>query len=238
MLHLPQVTLVGIDCLNVERLALALDISSADITFGAVKLLTSLETTDKRKVEISPLLSIDAYSKFCLQDLHQYIDTPYALIVQHDGFVLNVDAWQDTFLEYDYIGAPFYIDDWAKEKHGVPDDALGNLLVGNGGFSLRSSRLMKLIAKLYTEGNFVKNDPEDWAICYTERENLKSHGIKFAPVEIAETFSFEGRTRENYKYVDSFGFHGLKWTDISNWLEQHQKYARLIKNEFRLEELE
>ena len=81
MKNLPEVTLVGIDCVDVARLALALDISSQAITFGAVKLLTSLPTTDPRQVMIPHLGSITAYSQFCLFDLHQYIDTPYVLIV-------------------------------------------------------------------------------------------------------------------------------------------------------------
>ena len=56
------------------------------------------------------------------------------LIIQHDGFILNHKAWDNEFLNYDYIGAPVY---W-----------MGNKLieVGNGGFSLRSKKLLKIIA--------------------------------------------------------------------------------------------
>ena len=37
-LKLPNVTLLGIDCVNIERLQNTLDVSSKDIEFGAVKL--------------------------------------------------------------------------------------------------------------------------------------------------------------------------------------------------------
>ena len=170
-----------------------------------------------------------------MKDLHQYIDTPYALVVQHDGFVLNALAWSADFLHYDYIGAPIQIGDWAMEKHGVPDGVVGSLLVGNGGFSLRSKKLLELTASLSRVDNFTLHDPEDWAICYTERAKLEKAGIKFAPVKIAESFSFEGRTKDYYTYTDSFGFHGLQWTDISKWLAQHPEYSDVIKNEVDLD---
>ena len=235
MKNLPQVTLIGIDCVNVERLQLALDSSCQELTFEAVKLLTSLPTDDPRAVAIEPINSIDAYSRFCLLDLHRYVDTPYALVVQHDGFVLNPAAWQSSFLEYDYIGAPILVGDWARERHDVPDSMIGSLVVGNGGFSLRSKKLLELTAALGQAGNFALNEPEDWAMCYTERAKLEAAGITFAPVPLAEAFSFEGRTEEYFHYRDSFGFHSLKWTDISSWLETHPEYQSQIKNDVQME---
>lgn len=45
--------------------------------------------------------------------LDSYIETPHVLVVQYDGFILNPDAWTDEFLEYDYVGAPWwYEDEW------------------------------------------------------------------------------------------------------------------------------
>jgi hypothetical protein len=237
MLNLSQVTLVGIECVDVRRLSLALNISCRDISFGAVKLLTSLKTDDVRKVEIPALNSIEAYSNFCLQNLNEYIDTPYALVVQHDGFVLNAAAWKDEFLEYDYIGAPIHLGDWAKDRHDIPEEAIGSLLVGNGGFSLRSKRLMRLTAQMSADNLFAQNEPEDWAVCYIERARLESCGIKFAPVDLAEVFSFEGRTKDYFKYKNSFGFHSLQWTDISSWLADNPEYVNDIKNEVRINEL-
>jgi hypothetical protein len=46
--NLPNITLLGIDCVNIERLQAAMDVCQKDIKFGAVKLLTSLPTNDER----------------------------------------------------------------------------------------------------------------------------------------------------------------------------------------------
>lgn len=46
-----------------------------------------------------------------IKELNKYIETDYVLIVQYDGFILNPKAWMDEFLEYDYIGAPWWYTD-------------------------------------------------------------------------------------------------------------------------------
>jgi hypothetical protein len=224
MILLPDVTLIGIDCQDVSRLIRAADISMSGIVFGAVKLLSSLPSLDPRVVAIPAITSIEAYSQFCLTELYKHVDTPYALIIQHDGFVLNPSAWQDAWREYDYIGAPIEIGQWTVERHGVPVESIGELVVGNGGFSWRSQKLLKLTAELAAAGDFILIEPEDWAQCYTEKAKLEARGIRFAPVSVAEVFSFEGRSPAYYQYVDSFGFHGLRWTDISRWLDAHPEY--------------
>jgi hypothetical protein len=81
MKKLPNVTLLGVDCVNVERIQKALDISSLGIEFGAVKLLTSLPTDDPRKIEIPHIGSIEEFSRFSLSEFHKYVDTDYVLTV-------------------------------------------------------------------------------------------------------------------------------------------------------------
>ncbi len=238
MRNLDQVTLVGIDCVDFSRLQLAADISSAEISFGAVKLLTSEATDDPRAISIPALTSIDAYSQFCLRELHHYIETPYALIIQYDGFVLNPAAWDDSFLLYDYLGAPAVTGAMAYGRGMVPQPEIGKLVVGNGGFSLRSLKLLKMTAKLIDEGPFNPEGPEDWVQCYTNRALLESHGITFAPTDIADTFSFEGRSKDYHTWQNSFGFHSLRWTDISAWLTAHPEYDGKIINQVRLDELD
>jgi hypothetical protein len=109
--------------------------------------------------------------------------------VQWDGFVLHPDAWDDEFLEYDYIGAPW--------PHHPIEQA-----VGNGGFSLRSRRLFEAMQDI----NFVPSHPEDLCICHHNRTMLENRfGIRFAPLDLAERFSYErARPRER-----TFGFHGF-----------------------------
>ena len=65
-----------------------------------------------------------------LQELHDHISTAHALCIQWDGYVLNAQAWDASFLDYDYIGSV-----WPQFGDGHR--------VGNGGFSLRSKRLLE-----------------------------------------------------------------------------------------------
>ena len=92
-----------------------------------------------------------------------------------DGYVLNGDAWCDGFLQYDYIGAPW----------------LPSGLVGNGGFSLRSRKLLKYLAA----NPFGDNPhPEDNYICLRHRKSLEDAGFKFPELATALKFAFEGRS--------------------------------------------
>jgi hypothetical protein len=109
--------------------------------------------------------------------------------VQWDGFVLDARRWDPTFLDYDFIGAP-----WPQFEDGHN--------VGNGGFSLRSRRLMRGCQ----DERFTDGHPEDVAIGRLNRDFLEDeYGCRFPSAEVAERFSYE-RT----KPADpSFGFHGI-----------------------------
>jgi hypothetical protein len=60
------------------------------------------------------------------------------------------------------------------------------------------------------------------------REYLEAHGIRFAPVDLAKQFSLEGGESVGVTWSNQFGFHGLRWTDISRWLTQNP--GELIDN--------
>ncbi|WP_298902508.1 DUF5672 family protein [uncultured Psychroserpens sp.] len=188
MLNLDNVTLLGVDCIDINRLIQAADISQKFVSFKSVKLLTHLESSDKRIVRIPQIDSIEGYSKFMIKELEKYVDTEFVLIFQYDGFVLNPNRWSETFLEYDYIGAPAF---WG---------------MGNGGFSLRSKKLLSILSETNDIEEF---HPEDLRICKTYRSSLESKGIQFAPEEIAHKFSVE-----NNAWNGQFGFHNA---DISLW---------------------
>lgn len=137
--------------------------------------------------QIKRLGSRADYSHFMLRDLAQHIRTSHALCVQWDGFVLDGDAWDPAFLDYDYIGAvwPHFTD-----SHNV----------GNGGFSLRSRRLLDACLDLTIDGAVA----EDVTISRACRPELEGKGIRFAPEAIARRFSYE-RTPP---LGGEFGFHG------------------------------
>lgn len=130
------------------------------------------------------------YNRFVICELHKYIQTSHILLIQHDGYVLDASAWTDEFLKYDYIGAPWGYKDGRN--------------VGNGGFSLRSKKLHFIIAHaslIQENGVFA---PEDEVICRLYRKILEeNYGIKFAPEDLADRFSFEQRR----PLQKTFGFH-------------------------------
>ena len=145
--------------------------------------------TTIRVVEIPQLKSSRDYSRFLLTELGDHIRTSHCLVVQWDGFVIDSRQWQPEFLECDYIGAP-----WPQFADGHD--------VGNGGFSLRSQRLLKACQS----PDFHVSHPEDVAIGRVNREMLESDcGIVFAPREVAERFSFERAEPPG----PTFGFHGV-----------------------------
>jgi len=140
-----------------------------------------------RVIPIGRLATSKAYSQFLLNDLVRYIRTPHCLVVQWDGFVLDPAQWDPSFLDFDYVGAP-----WPQFR--------GRHDIGNGGFSLRSRRLLEACA----DPEFAPGHPEDVAICRTNRALLeKKHHIRFADFPTARHFAFE-RTAPG----PTFGFHG------------------------------
>lgn len=200
-IELPDVTLIGIDCVDPERLLEAANISRQHIQFGDVKILGNFLKNEGIFYAIKWIQSKAEYSQFVLFELNRYINTKYALIFQADGYVVNPKAWSKDFLLYDYIGATW----------GYKD----NMNVGNGGFSLRSRRLLNILATdPVIASNYEPHIAEDTLICRTCRSYLeRKHDIKFAPEEVANRFSIEAFNAAKAfdganQYSGQFGFHG------------------------------
>lgn len=230
---LEGVTLLGVDSVDIERLILASEICQKDFEFEKVKLLTSIKCDNPDTVQINPVNSVEEYSKFIIEKLDEYVDTPFVLVIQYDGFILNPNAWSDEFLKYDYIGAPWLVRNSHINKLGWSKELLGKYVVGCGGFSMRSKKFTSLCAELSKQNFFKKYDPEDVVLCVDNREYLESKGVKFAPVEIAKDFCYSAEDMEKYSWNDQFGFHGLWYTDISKWTKEHPEYK--IDNTLRAE---
>lgn len=258
MLKLKNITLLGLDCVDIQRLIIARNICTQDIEFWAVKLLTSIESNDADTVKIDHIDSIEKYSEFMIKKLDDHVDTDFVLIFQYDGFILSAKNWRDEFLNYDYIGAPWigYYEENTEQN------------VGNGGFSLRSKKLIKILAK----DNHIKlGAPEDIIISRQYRDYLENMDIQYAPEEIAGMFAipdimkkeleiiswitdeqyrrylsrkgvildsknseWENQIPEAYKngdlrWTNQFGFHYLTRWHIEQWLHQNQQYSDFIK---------
>lgn len=107
---LDRVTIVSVTGVNVDDAHEAIRRSLVGLPVKWALLIASEAPSqlDPRIEGISiPPMSRQDYSRFMLQDLHRYIETSHALIIQADGFVLNPLRWNPAWLEWDYIGAPW-----------------------------------------------------------------------------------------------------------------------------------
>ncbi len=214
---LPNVTLITVNCRNLDQVKTAADICEKDFEFGAVKLLTSIKDDDPRVVPIEEINDGFLYSMFYIKELWKYIDTPLSLTFHNDAFILNPDAWEDDFLKYDYMGPP-----WLHP--GAPKAG------GNGGFAIRSRRLLEYAGKNYEKigGPY---EPEDAWICETARPYLEKEGMRFAPRELALRWGIEGNGR-GVVWGGQFGWHNSRATDIGPWLEKHPEYRNVVPQNF------
>lgn len=202
---LDNITLVAIDCKEPGAAAGAMIISLQHIRPKRAVLLTdvAIQLPNIETVIIPSIKSKREYSRFVIKELYKYFDTEYVLIIQADGYVLCQDAWKDEFMEYDYIGASWIYD---TERR-----------VGNGGFSLRSRKLMTILGM---DSLIDVVHPEDQSICILYKFYLEDkYDIRFAPEELADEFSFETKTPAS----KTFGFHG--------WFHRPYQETVIIKRE-------
>jgi len=173
MLHLPDVTLVVVAGDYIRTTEAALRDIEERFLFGCV-------------LELDAAPTFETVSEVMQFEVAPRLQTSHALFIQWDGYPTDPEMWSDEFLGYDYIGAvwPWFTDN----------------SVGNGGFSLRSRRLLDLLA-----GMPRVDYPEDISICRQLRPLLEDRDILFAPEPVAERFS-----REHWPVgAKTFGFHGV-----------------------------
>ncbi len=211
-IQLPNVTLFAVACTKVEETIFALKKSMEGIQFARAILITH-EKIDLSSfgIEVYTIEKLDykGYNHFILYRAYEYIQTEYSLLVQNDGYILHPKQWDPVFLQYDYIGAP-----WESNIHFTEGGK--NIRIGNGGFSLRSKKLLNLFSEK-PDLSFTDNNTgffhEDGVISVYHRTKLESYGIQFAPVSIASRFSRETVCGDSVYFP--FGFHNkrsLSWT--------------------------
>jgi tetratricopeptide (TPR) repeat protein len=185
------ITLCCVDCINHQLAIEALKKSKERCVFDRVIFLTDRDFSlpDIETIKIPPIRSRQEYSMFVLHELHRYINSDFVLLVQWDGYIINPNAWTNEFLNFDYIGAV-----WGHHKDGFR--------VGNGGFSLRSRKLLLATREI----PFDEELAEDEQIGRKYRPLLEEqYQVRFAPESVAEKFSFEA----TYPTRQPFGFHAL-----------------------------
>ncbi len=217
MLHIPYTTLCCIDCYNHELSINAIKHCLQVCSFERAIFITdkSYNLENIEVVKIPNIRTKEQYSVFILKELSKYFDTDFILLIQYDGFIVNPESWSMEFQNYDYIGAKW---PWFGDGFNV----------GNGGFSLRSKRLMQVLG---SDDFKISADSltygEDDYICVRYRRILENeYRIKFAPESVADRFSYE-RTDPVGK---PFGFHGLQnmWRYLKD--EELTDFIELLHN--------
>ena len=203
---IPMIDLVAVACTKIPETIEALRKSQSKFNFSRTILFTH-EDIKVDGIEVIKINKLDykGYNEFVAMKLWQFIGSDYIILVQNDGYITDASQWTNEFLKYDYIGAPWPIPDDDK-TYRTPGKRL--VRVGNGGFSLRSRRLLREPTALGLE--FTDNGSgfwhEDGAICVHWGDILENNGIKFAPLSVAMQFSRELPIPERTDN-DTFGFH-------------------------------
>lgn len=143
-------------------------------------------------VKIDPIADKGTYSRLMLKEVGKHITTDFTMTIQYDGMPTDATKWQEEFLKYDYIGAPWL---WFPEDRRV----------GNGGFSLRSRRVTDLCLSDELVFDLGPNEwQEDVHIGVLYKDWFVKNGAKFAPIDLAKQFSAENPGGK----FDTLGFHG------------------------------
>ena len=210
-----EITIIAASDIRINETINALKVSSEILKPYKTILFTShpnIKNTENNFIyfeSIKPLRSKSDYSNFLIFELFKYIETSHVLIVQWDGFIINPKKWQNKFLLYDYIGAPFIprVNSLSYSR----DKSNDFYLVGNGGFSLRSKKLIEAPSKYNLfDDKQITNTNEDGFFCVLHRKFLEAKGFKWAPFNIAKEFSIESPLNISELIDLPFGFHGRK----------------------------
>lgn len=192
MLKLPNVTLIALTNQDFKGHLEAFEKSTKEIEWGDAKIIFDFKSN-----------SIDKWNRKIIYELHNYIQTDFAMLIHADGYVINPHFWQDSFLDYDYIGAPWPLpqDDYS---YRTPKGEL--VRVGNS-VSIRSKKILELPSQLNLEWkSYYGNTNEDGFLTCHNRDILIENGCKFAPLDVAKHFSKEIEIPENVG-LETFAFH-------------------------------
>jgi hypothetical protein len=205
-LKLPDVTLVMVETREHDLARMAVEDCLRVAEFGEVLIVTD------RPLEFSPLthhceprfhIVPDwpdklGWSRSWWFDVPPLLRTRQTLNIQWDSWIWDTSMWRDEFMDYDYVGAPW----WYKDGKNV----------GNGGFSIISTRLKRYICNRRDQFP-CDTAVDDDLLCRKYRPKLETAGFLWAPEKVAHDFAFECcRPSPTSKH---FGFHGMfNWNEV------------------------
>lgn len=147
------------------------------------------------------------YSVFLLKHLYDYIKNisfSHVIIFQYDGFPINLDQWDDSFLNYEFLGMAehisvkndiIYYDDLTSVEKKFKGFTI------NGGFSLRSRELLQRCKDIPLD-NFKKLI--EWKRCTNEDLII----LDFIDInKMPQTKDIFEKFVDNKPETKSFGFH-------------------------------
>ena len=225
--NLPNIDLISINCVDAYQSAAAINYCQQFINFGNSILITH-QDVDVDNIEFHLLLdkfNWNQYNDYVLKLIDQ-TSHDYVLLIQDDGHIVNPDLWDDEYLNYDYVGAPWpFEESWIKLQYESQKDYMRKVFpsnrVGNGGFSLRSKKFLEF-SNQFDSCNELG---EDSFLCIRKYEEAIDYGIKFAPFELAVKFSYEnpcvefdGNSWDTKIFFDEnkhFGWHGKNFLNTN-----------------------
>lgn len=188
--HLPRVTLVAFDggtCSELATLAVQDSLEQAD--FADVLICGPERFAAGRYFQCGPWKNRQECTQFQWYELPELVATDFFMLVHYDAWIIDGSRWEDKFLDYDYMGAPWWYDD--PFNVGFP--------------TLLSVKLMRYLAE--RKHHFHIEFPEDDMLCRKYRPELEKAGFKWPHERVASRFMFEcSRPAENSRH---FMFHDV-----------------------------
>lgn len=204
-LQLPDVTLVCVETREHALAYLAIEDCLKVADFGDVLILTDkpnaftqLANTYAGGIRIHSVPDWPeklGWSRSWWYDVPPLLRTGQTLNIQWDSWIWDPSMWNDNFLYWDYIGSPW----WYKDGKNV----------GNGGFSLVSTRLKRYLRDRRAQFP-CDTAVDDDLLCRKYRPALESAGFMWAPESVAHAFAFEccrpSPTSRHFGFHAAFNF--------------------------------
>lgn len=210
-LELNNTTLITIDTLDPTRSLFALEQCKRFVDFADVKFLTSFDSDYEHAVKIPQVVrnSTRSYSEFVYLHLNEYVDTDYVMICQWDSWIIDPRRFTKAFFDFDYVGSPCCWNGYQNPRHVTRG--------GNGGFSLRSKRLLEWSVGHEWIFRLFENDEiygyEDYMYSVMLIDVLRNEGFSVSDREISARWGVQGGAThmvEDANGLACFGQHQWK----------------------------
>ena len=221
-----NVDLISINCVDPYQSSAAINYCQKFFEFGR-SILVTYKDVEVYDIELHLVDKMDWYQyNDRVLNLINHSDNDYILLIQDDGHPIYPDLWDDEFLKYDYIGAPWPSEEsWISMQHKDQQSLMREVFpknrVGNGGFSLRSKKFLEFSSQFDTCDGLG----EDSFLCVRKYNEALEYGINFAPFEVAVKFAYENpciefgtswKERMAFDKTKHFGWHGKNFINTAD----------------------